>query len=262
MGTAAVQGELWGAKAQDWSELQEPRWRPLYDMLLRRAGVGANTRLLDIGCGAGGALLAGRDLGAELAGLDASENLVAVARKRLPAADIKTGEMEELPFADTSFDVVTSFNAFQFAGNIDRAVGEARRVLKPGGKVAMLIWGSREYCELISGTLSAVMSLLPPPPPGAPSPLALSDPGVMEEMLDRCGFASPQTGDVDFDLTFPDRAIALRAIVSAGILVRAMRQLGEEKVKETIAGTFGKFTRGDGSVTYKNRLRWALARRP
>jgi cyclopropane fatty-acyl-phospholipid synthase-like methyltransferase len=53
MRTGEVQGALWGAKADDWAEVQEPAWRSLYETILRRAGVGPGMRLLDIGCGAG-----------------------------------------------------------------------------------------------------------------------------------------------------------------------------------------------------------------
>src|SRR5688572_31538984 len=98
MGTAQVQGELWGAKAGDWTTLQEPGWRPVYETVLREAGVGTGTKLLDAGCGAGGALLVAREMGADVAGLDAAPALVAIARERLPGARIEVGELEELPF--------------------------------------------------------------------------------------------------------------------------------------------------------------------
>jgi hypothetical protein len=72
MGTAEVQGELWGASAADWATVQEPAWRPVYERVLDLAGVGIGISLLDIGCGAGGALMAAQRRGAAVAGLDAS----------------------------------------------------------------------------------------------------------------------------------------------------------------------------------------------
>ena len=112
VGTAATQGELWGAKARDWAEIQEPPWIPVFEQVLDLAGVGAGARLLDIGCGAGGALVLADARGAEPAGIDASEALIAVARERIPRARLEVGEMEELPFPDDSFDAVTGINAF------------------------------------------------------------------------------------------------------------------------------------------------------
>lgn len=68
---------------------------------------------------------------------------------------IEVGEMEELPFADAAFDAVTSFNAFQFAGDPGRALREAGRVCRQGGTIAMLVWGPKDDCDL-SGTIVPV----------------------------------------------------------------------------------------------------------
>src|SRR2546427_9346029 len=82
MGTAPIQGALWGARARDWADLNEPAWRPVFEAAMDQAGVRAGTKLLDIGCGSGGALMVARDRGAEPTGLDAAANLVAIARER------------------------------------------------------------------------------------------------------------------------------------------------------------------------------------
>jgi ubiquinone/menaquinone biosynthesis C-methylase UbiE len=139
-----------GQRAAEWGAVQEPTWRPVYAALFVRAGIGAGTRLLDIGCGAGGALIVAREAGAEVAGLDASAAMVDEASQQLPGARIEVGEMEELPFADASFDAVTAFNALQFAADPINVLSEARRVLGPGGVVAVLVWGRREDCDLLS----------------------------------------------------------------------------------------------------------------
>ncbi len=83
-------------------------------------------------------------------GLDASKNLAEIARRRLPGATIEVGEMESLPFADETFDVVTGINSFQFAGDIAAALREARRVCRRSGTVAMLVWGRREDCGVLT----------------------------------------------------------------------------------------------------------------
>jgi SAM-dependent methyltransferase len=258
MGSAEIQGELWGAKADDWATIQEPAWQPVYAELFSRAGVARGTNLLDVGCGAGGALLIARDLGADIAGLDASQNLVALARARLPGARIERGEMEELPFANGTFDLVTGFNTFQFASNTERALSESRRVAKPQGKVAMLVWGRRQDCELLSGTLSAVMTLLPPPS-GTVSSLAFSEPGVIETVMRKAALSPVLDGEIDCQFHYPDAATAWRAISSAGIIVRAIRQLGETAIRTAVTDTFSGFTRADKSIIYHNRFRWVIA---
>jgi SAM-dependent methyltransferase len=261
MGTAAVQGELWGAKAEDWALLQEPTWRPVYDAVLTRANVGNGTMLLDVGCGAGGALALARERGALTNGLDAAPNLVAVARRRLPDARIEVGEMEDLPFANDAFDVVTSFNAFQFAGDVVQALREAGRVCRPGGTVAMLVWGPREHCDLIAATMPAVFALLPPAPNQAAAPIAFAEPGVIEELMRKAKLMPAVDGEIGCAFSYPDAATAWRAIASAAPLVRAVRHAGEDAVKQAVLGTLTPFVRGDGSVVHNNRFRFVIAKR-
>ncbi|NOT45100.1 MAG: class I SAM-dependent methyltransferase, partial [Acidobacteria bacterium] len=140
-GTAAANGPLWGVRADDWAGIQEGQCRPVYDAALARAGVGPGTRYLDVGCGAGMAARMAADRGALVSGLDASAPLLTVARTRLPDADLRQGDIEALPFPDDAFDVVTGFNAFQFAGAPGAALAEARRVAVPGGTVVVMTWG-------------------------------------------------------------------------------------------------------------------------
>src|ERR1700694_788506 len=100
MASASVQGMLWGWAARDWAELQEPTALPLWHALLDAAAVGSSTRLLDAGCGAGGAsaLAAGR--GAQVNGRDAAEPLIAIARERVPDGDFRVGDLAALPYRD------------------------------------------------------------------------------------------------------------------------------------------------------------------
>ena len=255
MRTAQVQGELWGARAKDWLQ-QEAAWREVYQTVLRQADVGAGMQLLDIGCGAGGALVVGRSLGAQVTGLDASQALVAAARERLPGARIEIGEMEQLPFDDAAFDVVTGFNSFQFAGDIVRALAEARRVCKRGGAVMMLVWGKREACDLVSGTMTAVFALLPPAPSVA-APPAFAQLGVIEGLMAKAGLAPTADGEFASALEFPDAGAATRAVMSAA--ARAIRHAGEAAVRDAIAGTLPRFTRPGGAVVWNNRFRWVTA---
>lgn len=256
MGSAAIQGELWGARARDWADVNEPAWRPIFEVAVKQAGAGPGKTLLDIGCGSGGALVVARDLGAEVAGLDASANLVAIARERLPGARIDVGE--ELPFDDRTFDIVTGINSFQFVGDIVHALAEARRVLRKGGTFLMLVWGKREDCELISGTASAAFALLPPAPEARP-PLPLAEPGVIEGLMREAGLQPTGTGEFPGALVLPDIDAAVQAVLAAS--ARAIRHAGEKTVADAIRGTLPRFTRPDGSVVWNNRFRWVTARR-
>lgn len=131
------EGRLWGLQAQTWAEVQESLALVGYEAVFDRLSL-TGARYLDAGCGAGMAAKLAADRGAVVHGLDASENLLNVARGRVPKGEFRVGELEELPYADASFDVVTGFNSFQFATRPPVAFGEARRVTKPGGSVAIL----------------------------------------------------------------------------------------------------------------------------
>src|SRR5581483_9274161 len=119
-GTAAIQGPLWSERADDWAELMEPQMKPAFEAALDALEIGPATRLLDVGCGSGLALRLAADRGADVTGLDASEGLLAHARRRLPGAPLVEGEIEHLPFTDGSFDIVTGFNSFQCAARTMR----------------------------------------------------------------------------------------------------------------------------------------------
>ena len=109
--------------------------------------------LLDVACGAGLAIELARLRGALCAGIDASERLVAVARDRNPHADLRVGDMQALPWDDGAFDVVTSFRGIW--GTTPEAIAEVCRVLVPGGRVGLTVWGSHQGLSgrLGSGTL-------------------------------------------------------------------------------------------------------------
>ena len=128
MGTANVQGQIWGSRAKDWADVQESVALPLFETVLQETALAKNTSVLDIGCGSGIFCEMAAKRGARVSGLDASEQLLAIARQRVPSGDFRTGEMEELPYDDQSFDVVTGFSSFQFATNPIKALQEASRV--------------------------------------------------------------------------------------------------------------------------------------
>lgn len=143
-GSAATQSDLWGERARDWAEVMEG-WNgwgiPLYRQVLERLNVGAGTDLLDVGCGAGRFCRIAADRGARVSGIDATAPLVEITRERTRNGDFRVGDMEALPWPDNSFDVVTGFNSFFFGADLVRALREARRVARPGGEVAMTVFG-------------------------------------------------------------------------------------------------------------------------
>jgi SAM-dependent methyltransferase len=167
--------------------------------------------------------------------------------------------MEELPFADGTFDVVTGFNSFQYASSPVAAVKEAKRVARKGGYVVAMAWGRPETCEA-AGHLKAVGSLLPPPPPGAPGPFALSVDGALEKLMRDAALAPEGTFDVDAPWAYPDLSSALRGMLSAGPAVRAIRHSGEQRVAEAVTAAIEPYRTESGGYLLRNQYRYVVAR--
>ena len=258
MSKAEIQGALWGAKAEDWAELQEPAWTPIFERGFDLAGLSVGASVLDIGCGAGGALALARRRGGDVAGIDASTNLVGIARRRLPGASIEIGDMEELPFAAGRFDLVAGFNSFQFAADTIRAFREGSRVCRPGGAVFVLAWGKPEDCELVTMVMRHVIALLPDERSAAGVPV--TDRASIGDALRTAGIEPVENGEFSGELVYPNAETALRAVLSAGITVRAAQSAGEERVSVVIRTRLGAATRSDGTVVFMNRFCWVRGR--
>ena len=104
-------------------------------------GVGDGTSLLDLGCGDGAFCAFAARRGAIVHGVDAEPDAIAKALEVVPGGDFRLGLMESLPWADASFDVVTAFNAVQYALDPEVALIEATRVVRTDGRIAICKWG-------------------------------------------------------------------------------------------------------------------------
>lgn len=261
MGSQAKQADLWGKRPDDWSAIQEQTGSAGYDYALQLLNISGDEKLLDVGCGTGVFCELADGAGAHVTGIDATEAFIERAEHRLPGPDFIVGEMEELPFEDESFDIVTGFNSFQYAENPANALKEALRVLKPGGTLVAMIWGEREDCEAAS-FLKAAGSLMPPLPPGAPGPFAMTENHLLESVLKEAGFDAVETSDIPSIWHYPDEETALKGLISAGPISNAIAHSGLEKVTEMIRVSMQPYAQPDGSVTYHNKFRIVSAKRP
>jgi SAM-dependent methyltransferase len=259
MGSAAVQGRLWGAAARDWARLAEPAATPFYDAVFDAIGVGPGVSLLDAGCGAGYALTLAAARGATVTGLDASAGLLEVARERLGDAGLHEGDLEALPFGDASFDAVTAFNSVQFAADPGAAVRELGRVARHDAPVAIVTWGAPERCES-RVIIAAIGALLPPPPAGAGGPFALSEPGRLEELAESAGLRPERVAEVPTPFSYPDLETAIQTQLSAGPARRAIEYAGESATREALGAAFAASRQSDGSYRQDNVFRFLVAR--
>ena len=229
--------------AEHWSGLAEPAQRLVADAL----ELGPGMRVLDAGCGAGRfcALAAGR--GARVSGLDGAPAMIAIAGRAAPQADLCVGPLDKLPWPDATFDAVTGFNSLQFADDPVAALREWARVTRPGGAIAISVWGPREQCELEH--LENVLRITEPPPRFYER---------LHETIAAAGLELRSHGDVDCPFEVPDRHTLEQAMLFD---VRGY----EVAVGEGLAAVLRAaepFRRADGSYRFANVFRYAISARP
>jgi len=257
-GSAARWGPLWGVRPADWA-LSEDMQRPTYEAALDRTGFEPGWRVLDIGCGAGAFLRLVADGGAEPHGLDASEALIAFCRELLPEADLRVGEMEELPWDDDSFDLVTGFNSFFFANDMVAALREAGRVAKPGALVVIQVWGAHELCDL-EAMKQIARPFFPPRPADAPPDPDLSEPGALEALAAQAGLTPDSAFDSTWVSEYPDAQTLGRAMLAVAGLAALVGPDRERELETAIVDGLAPFRSADGAYRFSNVYHFLLAR--
>jgi SAM-dependent methyltransferase len=257
LGTKAIGwGRAWGSRADAWAETEEQQL-PTYDAALARLDVGPGRRVLEVGCGSGVFLRAAADRGAAVTGLDSSEGLVELARRRVPEAEIVVGDLQALPFGTDSFDVVAGFNAFFFAADMVEALREAGRVARPGGSVVVQVWGRHGTCDL-EAIKHVVRPYFPGYDPSAPAPPDLAEPGTLEGLADAAGLTPAETFDVSWAYVYDDEDALARSLLSAGGVGDAAGPR-EGEVRKALVNELAPFRNADGGYRLENTWRLLIA---
>jgi SAM-dependent methyltransferase len=257
-GSASRWGPLWGARPDDWA-LSEDKQRPTYEEALRRIPLETGQRVLDVGSGAGAFLRLVADNGAVPHGLDASEALVALARTRVPEADLRVGEMEDLPWEEDTFDLVTGFNSFFFADDMAAALREAARVAKPGAPVVIQVWGAHERCDF-EAMKQIARPFLPPRPSDAPPDPDLSRPGALRALAEQAGLKPESEFSSIWASEYPNAETLGRAMVAVAGLATLAGAEREHELKTAIVDGLASYRRADGSYSLSNEYHYLIAR--
>lgn len=258
----AEQRALWGTAPHDWAQTAERENTPLFNAVLDAAELVASERLLDVGCGSGllCELAAGR--GARVSGIDVTPELLAVARDRVPVADLREGDMSALPFESGSFDVVTGVNSFQFAPDPALAFAEAARVLRGGGRLVVAAFTEPERSEgtamhlAMKGLVEAIEGR-----EDGYAPYALSVEAGLRQAVGDAGLTVIGGAEVPVAWRYADADEALRSLFSSAGGARAIRAAGRERVREVLLAAMAPFTGADGAVTFHNEFRYVAAER-
>jgi len=162
---------------------------------IRVAGVKAGQRALDVGCGPGGltrslAAFLGPD---RVSAVDPSEPFVEACRARIPAADVRVGTAEALPFDDDRFDTVLSQLVVNFMADPEAGIGEMRRVARPGGTLCSCVWDYSGEMRMLRAFWDAALEL-DPDAPDEDTTMRFCREGELAELWESCGLSDVRSG--------------------------------------------------------------------
>jgi hypothetical protein len=120
------------------------------------------------------------------------------------------------------------------------------------------VFGKPEESES-TAYITAMGSLLPPPPPGAPGPFTLSADGALEALAQKAGMTPTIVKTVECPWNYPDEKTALRGLLSSGPAIRAIQSKGEQVVREVVLQVLAPFKTGSGGYCLTNHFRYMIA---
>ena len=200
---------MWTAVAGAWGEHAEyadARGAAVTEQMLAASRPQPGERVLELACGPGGVGIAAARLvapGGDVVLSDVVAEMTAIAAARAAAAgadnvQARVLDIESIDEPDASYDVVLCREGLMFAPDPARAASEIRRVLRPGGRVAIAVWGPRERNPWLGLVFDAVSAQTgrPVPPPGVPGPFSLGDSATVVALLADAGLAGVQISEL------------------------------------------------------------------
>jgi SAM-dependent methyltransferase len=254
--------EKWGRReSADWWSAGQAARQQIYgaatEMMLDMAGVQAGSRVLDVAAGTGeSALMAARRVGTQghVLAADVSASMLNVAaeaacKEGLANVETRVMNAEKLEFDTDLFDAVICRIALMLFPNPARALGEMRRVVKPGGKVAVMVYAALEknpFWEIFHKTVRRLGNI-PWPEQGEPWMFALGGPGVLEGLYREVGFQNVSVHAAPIPRGFPSAGAAVGNMrKSPGDRKELITQLNEADQEQAWTEIEEQFRRFEG----------------
>lgn len=191
-----------------WDSFHESQTVPITEWLCRAAAIEPGSRVLDLASGSGQPALTAAALARPgvVVATDIAPEMVEVVRRFAAAAgadnlEARVMDMERLEFPDDSFDAVTCRWGYMFCPDVVGALAESRRVLRPGGRLALAVWDVPAKNAWLTRIVDAINDVAPPATPADPKalgPFRLCDRDELEAFMRAAGFASPEIESVPF----------------------------------------------------------------
>jgi SAM-dependent methyltransferase len=267
MGTPTLPAQVDAAKA--YEALFVPalfgQWAP---KVADAAQIQPGQRVLDVACGTG---ILGREIAQRIGsaghvvGVDPSPGMVAVAKQLAPAIEWREGVAESLPFPDQSFDAVVSQFGLMFFTDRRQALREMLRVLIPGGRLAVAVWGSLDTMPAYATEVALLERMAGRQGADAlRAPFVLGDRKELAALFSEAGAASAQVTTHRGTARFPSIRTMVEADLRGWLPVMGVI-LNEDQIDRILQAApqaLGSYATADGEVTFQLSAHLVAAKKP
>jgi ubiquinone/menaquinone biosynthesis C-methylase UbiE len=238
-----------------WRGRIEESMAPVRTWMIRELAAGPGDTLLELAAGAGDTgfgAVANAGGGGRLITTDFSPAMLEIARRRgaelgLAGVDYRLMDAERIELDADSVDGVLCRCGYMLMVDPAAALAETRRVLRPGGRVALAVWSTPERNPWVTVAFGLLLERghLPPPDPGAPSPFALASEAHTRALLDEAGFSSVRTDELPVRFSFRDIDEYMSHVSDTGgpaaLVLQALPEDEREALKTQLGAAFAPF---------------------
>ena len=270
--------ERWEAAAKGWAERREPIQRSalaVSQQIIERAQLQPGHTVLEVAAGLGDTGLLAAELvqpGGTVLLTDVADAMVEAARAHVEQTgvanvEVRQMEAEWLDVPTASQDAILSRWGYMLLADPEAALREARRALRPGGRIAFAVWapiGRNPWIGVVQRELLA-RGMAPAPAPGTPGMFALAAPGAVEALFAAAGFADVGVETVEFAWLAPSldawwdhqRAVS----ISLGAALDALSPADHYAFRDAVDAGYAPYVAADGSVALPacSLVAWAEA---